>query len=71
MNHKTNAATMLLGRMLFGISASSPGAVDDVTPDVSVEEIAEAGPGRVETVLTLPSGDKFKVTVEWDSEASP
>jgi hypothetical protein len=64
------AAAMFLGQLLSGIQ--HPAHVPDDEPTVSAETIAPVeGEDAVETVLVLPSGDKFRVTVEWLSEESP
>lgn len=65
---KTLAATSLLAAMLTGIPEHNLG--DELVPNLSLSEIRSEG-AIVYTTIVLPSGDRFKVSVEWDSEASP
>ena len=64
---KQEAALLMLGRMLTGImhgpafDPMRPGPAGVIGPD---------GDG-VTAIVQLPSGDTYKVTVEWLAEESP
>lgn len=63
------AAVSLLARLLYGISATDPGFAPD-EPDVS-GDIERVDDTTVAATVTLPSGDHYRIVVEWlgDREA--
>lgn len=65
----SNAAVPLLARMLFGISNTGQ-SFDADAPDFSANfEVPDDH--TVSTIITLPTGDEYRVTVEWLAEESP
>lgn len=64
MNHKAHAATAMLARMMIGVQQTGS---DELAMDDIVQE-----DGRVSaSLILLPSGDTYRIAVEWDGEASP
>lgn len=66
----SNAATSLLAQMLFGIGSTTRN-VDPDEPDVALSSIEASGEHSVETVVVMPTGDRYRVTVEWLQGESP
>ena len=69
MSAGTNNAVTLLARMLTGISTTAQ-RVDADAPDFA-GDFEEAGEHTVKMILELPSGDTYRVTVEWLGAESP
>lgn len=65
----TYAAVGLLARMLYGVSETVPN-VDPDSPDLA-GDIEVSGDHAVTATVTLPTGDTYRVTVEWLPEESP
>lgn len=65
----SNAAVPLLARMLFGISGTAKG-VDVYEPDFAAD-FDVPSEHVVTSTITLPTGDTYRVTVEWLPEESP
>lgn len=63
-------AASLLGQMLAGIGMATGGAPLDV-PTLSLEDAEPQGDFGMAATLVLPSGDKYRVTVEWLRDESP
>jgi hypothetical protein len=69
---KTIAATNLLGRMLAGVAITANARVSELEPDLSLAAItSDPDSHSVQTVIVLPSGDHYRVTVGWLPEESP
>jgi len=56
--------------MLFGIGSTTRN-VDPDEPDVALSSIEASGEHSVETVVVMPTGDRYRVTVEWLQGESP
>lgn len=67
--YRHNAAVELLAKMMFGISETTH-SLDPETPDLAAD-FESAGEHAVCTTLTLPSGDTYRVTIEWLGDKSP
>ena len=65
-----NAATNVLARCLFGLSASTFNKPDADAPDFAAD-FEEAGEHAVSALVELPSGDRYRLTVAWLGEESP
>lgn len=65
----SNAAAIdLLAQMLTGIQ--HPSFLSEDEPTLSMEAMAQEG-DKVSAILTRPSGDRYRLSVEWLREESP
>jgi hypothetical protein len=72
-DHRRNAAITLLSRMLAGLSMTAPShhGVEDEEPDFSATAIMPLEETGLFFLLSMPSGDVFRVIVDWVPEESP
>jgi hypothetical protein len=71
MAHVPQASLNLLSQMLVGIQ--HPSFLSDDEPTFSAKSISTLPESEdaVEVVLISPSGDHFRITVEWLKDDSP
>lgn len=70
MAANAQAPTKFLARLLTGLSFTNFEVVDPDAPDYSAD-ITDVREHTVESVVSVPTGDTYRVTVEWLSERSP
>lgn len=75
MSAHRQAASGLLARMLTGLSITAPpglaNADGDPEPDFGAGEFELLGENGIAVTIHLPSGDQYRVTIDWLKEESP